>query len=92
MFGCKNNPLHSCILANPGPLPAVQLGGIKKRRGFPAGTPFHIREGVHVKVHKSIKFKLMPFQLSGLRNWLQGYWWSYPSARQEKGNTNKQDD
>ena len=42
----KDDPFHSCLAGDPGPLPAIQLGGIEQLRGFITETPFNIREGI----------------------------------------------
>ncbi len=60
MLGSQNDALHPGFLTYPGPLQAIQFSGIEQFRRFPAQAPFHIGEGVHVEMHKSIEFHLVP--------------------------------
>ena len=68
----KYNAFHARKLADLNPLAAVKISRIEKLGIFVAVSPFGICESVDAKMEKSIKFKLLPFDLPLARNYSGG--------------------
>ena len=63
MLSGKDDAAHTCLLANPRPLAAVEIGGIEQLQILVAKAPFLIGIGVQGVMDKGVHLHILPSQL-----------------------------
>ena len=64
MFGGDDGPLHACLFYDPGPLAAVQFGGIEDIWIFVSVSPLDVGEGVGAEMDEGVVLHSVPEQLA----------------------------
>jgi hypothetical protein len=69
VFGCEDDALHACLLADMCPLAAVKVRRVEQFQVLVAKAPFLVGIGVHGVVDECVHLHVLPTKLI-----LVGYW------------------